>query len=220
MPFNDYIGRMTLLSLAYLPPVAWCAAAWREEEVHLEACENYQKGTLRNRCYIAGPNGIQRLSIPLVKGKHQQTPIREIRIAYDEQWQRQHWRSIRTAYGSAPYFEHYAEGLLPFYERRYEFLFDYNLDLLEFIFRKKLGWKGRFILTHQWLPAAGGASATDLRSAAEGEPGEWPEWFYPRRYPQLFEARHGFLPNLSVMDLLFCCGKTGGEVLQHTTSSQ
>ena len=89
-------------TLYYLPPVSWCAAAWNSEAIVVEACENYQKGSLRNRCFIAGPNGVQRLSIPLEKGKHRQMPIRDVRIAYDEPWQRQHWRSISTAYGNAP----------------------------------------------------------------------------------------------------------------------
>ena len=205
---------MTLLPLLYLPPVSWCAAVWNKEVVYLEACENYQKGSLRNRFYIAGPNGIQRLSIPLVKGKHQQTPIREVRIAYDEQWQQQHWRTIRTAYGNAPFFEHYADELVQFYERHYTFLFDYNLDLLLFVLQKKLGWKGRLEMTQEWLPADEWASGIDLRQAFKGEPDKFPMWFHPIRYPQVFEERNGFLPNLSVLDLVFCCGKHGGEVLK------
>lgn len=211
---------MTILSLPYLPSIAWCAAAWNSTEVYLEACENYQKGSLRNRCYIAGPNGIQRLSIPLVKGKHQQTPVREVRIAFDEPWQRQHWRAIKTAYGNAPFFEHYADELAPFYERRYEFLFDYNFDLLAFILQKKLGWKGSPVLTREWLPTRTWVPAIDLREIVADEPDEWPPWFYPTRYPQVFEGRNGFLPNLSVLDLLFCRGKMGGEVLKTSMIEQ
>ena len=204
---------LPVLSLPYLPPVSWCAAAWNNEDVYIEACENYQKGSLRNRCYIAGPNGSQRLSIPLAKGKHQQMPVREVRIAYNEPWQRQHWRAMRTAYGNAPFFEHYADELAPFYERRYEFLFDYNFDLLLFVLSKKLGWKGHAVMTQEWLPALKWAPTADLREAISEDSGGWPEWFLPARYPQVFEGRHGFLPNLSVLDLLFCCGKQAGEVL-------
>jgi len=183
-------------TLYYLPPVSWCAAAWNSEAIVVEACENYQKGSLRNRCFIAGPNGVQRLSIPLEKGKHRQMPIRDVRIAYDEPWQRQHWRSISTAYGNAPYFGHFAGELAPFYEKRYAFLFDYNLDLLTFILKKKLGWAGDIRLSEQY-----------------GAPGRL-EGFALRRYPQVFEEKHGFLPDLSVLDLLFCCGKHGEAVLR------
>ncbi len=182
-------------TLFYLPPVSWCAAAWKSEAVAIEAHEHYQKGSLRNRCYIAGPNGVQRLSIPLEKGKNRQMPIRETRIAHDEPWQRQHWRSIRTAYGNAPYFGHYADDLAPFYEKPYTFLFDYNLDLLAFILQKKLGWPGEIRMSESY------------KVPDHIERSKLP------RYPQVFEEKHGFLPDLSVLDLLFCCGKHGGEIL-------
>lgn len=196
---------MTLpLPLYYLPPVSWCAAAWNDEVVVLEACEHYQKGSLRNRCHIAGPNGIQRLSIPLEKGKNQQMPIRDVRIAYNEPWQRQHWRSICTAYGNAPFFEHYAGDLAPFYEKRFSFLFDYNLDLLILILQNKFGWPGEFRLSAQYQPLP--ANPVGLSDGT-----------IPGRaaivYPQVFEDRHGFLPDLSVLDLLFCCGKEGALYL-------
>ncbi|MBK7936385.1 MAG: WbqC family protein [Lewinellaceae bacterium] len=183
------------LSLCYLPPVSWCAVAWNSDVVVIEAREHYQKGSLRNRCYIAGPNGVQRLSIPLVKGKHQQMPIREVRIAYDEPWQRLHWRSIRTAYGNAPYFEHYADDLSPFYEKRFDFLLDYNIELLSVVLQKKLGWPGEIRLSERFRPPDVFESDTS------------------RRYPQVFEEKHGFLPDLSILDLLLCCGKEGGGAL-------
>ncbi|MBK6995246.1 MAG: WbqC family protein [Lewinellaceae bacterium] len=94
---------MLLLETQYLPSIAWCSAVWQEKLVALDAAEHYQKGSLRNRCHIAGPNGPQRLSIPLIKGKHQQTPIRGVRISYEIPWQRQHWRTIKTVYGNAPF---------------------------------------------------------------------------------------------------------------------
>lgn len=207
---------MTLFALPYLPPVSWCAAVWNREKIDLEACEHYQKGSLRNRCHIAGPNGIQRLSIPLAKGKHQQTPIREVRIASDEAWQRQHWRSIRTAYGNAPFFEHYADELVVFYERPYAFLFDFNLELLHWALVKKSGWKGDIALTDAWHSPGAIPLDEDFREAFPGSHDAWPGFFQPAHYPQVFEDRFGFLPNLSVLDLLFCCGKQGTEVLERS----
>ncbi|MBX2889667.1 MAG: WbqC family protein [Saprospiraceae bacterium] len=208
---------LPLLSIAYLPPIAWCAVAWQNDAVAIEAHENYQKGSLRNRCHIAGPNGVQRLSIPLAKGKHQQTPIRDVRIAYDEPWQRHHWRSIQTAYGNAPFFEHYADHIAPFYERRYAFLFDYNLELLTFVLQKKFGWAGNFQFSETFFSPHQWPHGTDLRRLVLAEPAGGTSWLSPARYPQVFEERSGFLPNLSVLDLLFCCGKRGGEVLTETT---
>jgi hypothetical protein len=189
-----------LLPTAYLPPIVWCSACWNAETVVVEACENYQKGSARNRALVVGPNGIQRLSIPLVKGKHQQTDIRAVRIAYDEPWQRHHWRTIQTAYGNAPYFEHYGEGIRQFYNKPYTFLFDYNLAFLEFILIKTMGWKGTLSMSESFSQPSGNT----LESSAMV------------RYPQVFEDKHGFVPNLSVLDLLFCCGKYGGEILEKT----
>ena len=202
-----------LLPIAYLPPVSWCTVAWKSEQVAVEAAEHYQKGSFRNRCYIAGPNGIQRLSIPLVKGKNRQTPIRDVRISYDEPWQRQHWRSIRTAYGNAPFFEHYSDKLIRFYEQPYPFLYDYNQELLHFIFEKCWGWKGSFTTTAQYHPAGQWPNGTDFRSDFSADEQHAPIWFEPRPYAQVFMEKSGFIPNLSMLDLLFCCGKQASDLL-------
>ena len=197
-----------LIELFYWPPVSWLTLARRSDVLWLEACENFQKGSYRNRCHIAGPNGVQRLSIPLQKGKHQQTPIREVRIAYDEPWQRNHWRSIRTAYGNAPFFEHYADEVAPFFEKNYPFLFDLNLEIVHFLF-KKLDWKGHLRPTETYrAPSQPPAPETllDARDLIRPDKPTIAEWFAPTPYPQVFTERHGFLPDLSALDMLFCCG--------------
>lgn len=196
---------MDLLETQYLPSIAWCTAIWPEKAVALDGAEHYQKGGLRNRCFIAGPNGVQRLSIPLLKGKHQQTPIREVRISYDGRWQQQHWRTIQAAYGKAPFFEHYADEIMPFYVRKWEFLFDYNFEIQTLILKKKLGWPGEFIIQENYLPAGKWPEGRDLRNGTMKS--------VQQPYAQVFQERHGFLPNLSVLDLLFCSGKNGAEVL-------
>lgn len=204
---------LPLLSLAYLPPVSWFALLEHTETAVLEVHENYQKGSLRNRCHIAGPNGVQRLSIPLVKGKHQQMPIREARIAYDEPWQRLHWRSIRAAYGNAPFFEHYADTLALFFEKNYPFLFDFNLELLYWLMAKIKG-RGELIHSQGFAPKDGRELLHDYRDAIGPEPDDWPDWFFPARYPQVFMEKTGFLPNLSALDLLFCTGNQAKEILE------
>lgn len=205
---------MTLIETQYFPSVAWCAAVWNEQMVAIDAAEHYQKGSLRNRCYLASPNGPQRLSIPLQKGKHQQTPIRDVRIAYDQPWQRQHWRSILAVYGNAPFFEHYADDFRPFFERQWGFLFDLNQALLELILTHKLGWSGDWGLQNNFIPPEDWLHGSDFRGQIAARAQGWPAWYFPKRYPQVFEERTGFLPNMSVLDLLFCCGKTGIEVLK------
>lgn len=200
--------RRTLIELFYWPPVSWQSLAATSEGLLLEACENFQKGSYRNRCHIAGPNGVQRLSIPLQKGKHQQTPIREVRIANEEPWQRAHWRSIRTAYGNAPYFEHYADEVAPFFEKNYDFLFDLNLEIVQFLF-KKSGWTGSIQLTESFRKPGAEMQTTgvfDARGCISPNAPTPASLFVPTPYPQVFSERHGFLADLSALDLLFCRG--------------
>lgn len=201
-----------LLELPYLPPVSWCALLWQAEAVTLEACENFQKGSYRNRCHIIGPNGLQRLTVPLAKGKHQQTPIREVRISHDENWPLVHWRSIEAAYGRSPFFEHYGPELRLFYEKKWDLLFDFNLALLRFLL-KKMGWPGQITLSETYLKRSQPPAPGDFRDAVSPKNEAAPAWFRPVRYPQVFAERHGFVPDLSVLDLLFCCGKQSGEWL-------
>jgi hypothetical protein len=205
---------MPLLPTAYFPSVSWLAVLWNHDSIELEACEHFQKGSFRNRCLLAGPGGVQRLSVPLEKGKHEQQAIRDVRIAYDEPWPRLHWRSIATAYGSAPYFEHYAADVAHFFEKRHTFLFDLNLEIVEFIIRK-LGWHGLLQLTPGFVaPPAG---PLDFRAAFSAKhAGAEQSWFKPVPYAQVFAEKHGFLPDLSALDLLFCRGKHGGEILRNS----
>ncbi len=202
------------LQTAYWPSIAWCSAAWLHTKVELEALAHYQKGTLSNRCHLVGPNGLQRLSIPLMKGKHQQTPITEVRIYNDEAWQRQHWRTIRTAYGSAPYFEHYVDELKAFYEKKYVFLFDFNTDLTDWVLRQKLGWEGSFTRSTVFELPTLNQEPYNIKGDSIGTKDLIPNWFFAARYGQVFQERHGFVPNLSVLDLLLCCGKQSVGILQ------
>ena len=173
--------------------------------VYLEAHEHYVKGSYRNRCHIAAANGVQRLSIPLRKGKHQQQPIREVRIAYDEPWQARHWQAIRSAYGSAPFFEHVADVLHPFFhQKKYDLLWDWNLDLLHRLLSlARLNTEIRFTETFGQAPPG----TLDFRETFHPKRPAPPERPAPIRYPQVFEDRHGFLPDLSAIDLLFCSGR-------------
>jgi hypothetical protein len=202
-----------ILSTAYLPPISWCKLLWNAEKIIIEKHENYQKGTYRNRCHILGPNGIQKLSIPLAQGKHQQTPIHEVKIAYAEPWQKIHWRSIRAAYGRSPYFEHYAPFLMPFYEKQFEFLFDFNYELLLMVF-KKLGFKGSFEFSETWQENYS-YNPTDYRHAVQFDAVKQGNWFTPKHYSQVFEEKHGFIADLSILDLLFCSGKYSNEYLKN-----
>ncbi len=196
-----------LLSLQYLPPISWFVALAQASEVQLEQHEHYVKGSYRNRCVIGAVNGAERLSITLRKGKNQQQAIREVRIAYDEPWQIRHWRAICTAYGNSPFFEHYAELFEPFYkEKKYELLWDWNYDIL-LLCMKILRLKTPVLLTEKYV--VNPINAVDLRNAFHPKSIGRVTDYEPVKYPQVFEDRLGFLPDLSILDLIFCAGKLG-----------
>lgn len=190
-----------LMTLGYLPPVSWFFELAKNEHIVLEQHEHYAKGSYRNRCVIAAVNGPQRLTIPLRKGKNQQQPIREVRIAYDEPWQIQHWRAICSAYGNSPFFEHYGEVFQAYFkDNRYELLWDWNYDLL-MVCLKILRLKTTIDLSEKYeeIPVTN----IDKRKEIElQKPGN-----QAFRYPQVFEDRLGFLENMSILDLIFCAGK-------------
>lgn len=206
-----------LTELHYLAPIPWFVELVRADVLVLEQCENYRKGSYRNRCHILAANGMARLSIPLEQGKNQQQNIREVRIAYYEAWQRQHWHSIKSAYGNAPFFEHYADLLRPFYERPYPFLFDFNLELLHSLLHwlhihTPLQYSTQYFKTEELPPAY-----CDKRNALR--PGQ----AYDRptlAYNQVFEDRFGFVAQLSILDALFCLGPKGThQLLQRTLAA-
>lgn len=203
-----------LLDLQYLPPIQYFSKLYSYDEVHIEQHENYIKGSYRNRAYIASANGKLRLSIPLEKGKNQQQDIRSVRLAYHQNWQAQHWTAICSAYGNSPFFEFYVDELAPFYkEKRYEFLFDFNKDLLSTLM-ELMGIDTPIHFTESYqkeLPT----DMLDFRGGIHPKPQKQQadpnyEAIY---YPQVFEDKYGFTPNLSVLDLLFCSGMEAGSVL-------
>lgn len=198
-------GRTTLIELHYLPSARVCSlAALPEDSIHLEAWEHYQKRSFRNRCLIADSHGTKELSIPLRRGKHQRMPIRDARIAWETPWARTHWRTLVSAYGNSPYFAHYRDGLAPLFERRPQFLLDWNLELFGWLARS-LGLQGQIALTEAWTSPAPPATV-DLRSALSPQERQDRIGFRDVPYGQVFQDRHGFLPGLSALDLLFCTG--------------
>jgi hypothetical protein len=203
-----------LLETAYLPPVQYISKWLLHRRVRIEQHEHYQKGSYRNRCHIAGPNGVLRLSVPLQQGKNQQQPIREVAVAYREPWQHQHWHSIQSAYGNSPFFEFYADALQPFYERRYPRLFDFNLALLETCL-ELCGLPAEFERSEAYAVDPAG-EALDFRGAIhpKARRGAPDPYFRAAPYPQVFQEKHGFLPNLSILDLLFCCGPQTPVVIE------
>ncbi len=208
------LQRSILIESQYLPPIQFFSKLIQYPTVFIEQQEHYKKGSYRNRCEIATANGVLALSIPLQKGKNEQQPIRAVRIAYHEPWQRLHWESIRSAYGKAPFFEFYVDALKPFFHEPHEFLFDFNGALLQLLLQL-LPLHPNLELTPRYekQPPPEVLDFRDALSPKAHRKREDPD-FQPQRYAQVFEEKHGFLPNLSILDLLFCTGPEAISFLQ------
>lgn len=199
-PLGDLGG--ILLSSAYLAPVEYYRVMAGAGTVWLEACDHYVKQTYRNRCRIATANGVMDLTVPVEKLSGGKQPMREVRIAYHTDWQMLHWRALEAAYRSTPYFEYYQDDFRPLYEKKWTYLWDFNGALLEVTLRL-LDLHPRLELTAEYRADWGG-DVLDLREAIH--PKRPPVLPDGKPYYQVFAQKYGFLPNLSVIDLLFNMG--------------
>lgn len=183
--------------LSFLPPISFFILL-AKESVTIEKHENYQKRSFRNKCIIATSEGPLTLTVPLRKGKHQSQPVTEVTIAYDEPWQNIHLSSISTAYHNAPFFEYYFNKLESIYRNAGDHLFLFNNKLLgEICDLLQLDFPP---FTGKYLKDPGGI---DWRGIVT--PRNYHKIRVPK-YNQVFEDRHEYLNNLSIIDLLFCLG--------------
>ncbi|MBO9675479.1 MAG: WbqC family protein [Sphingobacteriaceae bacterium] len=188
-----------ILPLFYLPPVGYFSLLQNlGEDFLIEKHEHFVKQTYRNRASIYSPNGKLDITVPVVKGAKVHTKMKDVRISYGFNWQRLHWLSLESCYRSSAYFEFYEDELSHFYTKKFEFLFDYNLSLLEWL-NKKLKWNKSFGVTSEYLDDV--KPELDFRSAMN--PKKQEDIVNNKPYYQVFEDRHQFLRNLSIVDLLF-----------------
>lgn len=191
-----------VIELPYLPNVIWFRNFLKHENISIEQQENFVKSTFRNRCEIAGANGRQKLSIPIVGGRDHHQLYKNVRIDNSVPWQKVHWQSIRSAYGNSPFFEFYNERFYPFYVKEFEFLFEFNHQLLKTLLNI-LKTEKVFALTSVFEKQP--ENVIDIRREKEVE--------ITKRYYQPFEERNGFLSNLSVIDVIFNLGPQAKEYL-------
>ena len=200
-----------LLPTAYLPPVQYYSKLIAHPEIIVEHFEHFPKQTYRNRTYIYSPNGMQLLVVPL-NSRSERTITKDIRISYNDPWQNLHWRSIEAAYRRSPYFEYYEDDLTPFYtEKKFEFLIDLNMAMIEFI-NSLLKIKMACSPTSSYEKNY--EDIIDLRTAiSPKEELSADTSFKIKEYSQVFDNKHGFIPNLSIIDLLFNHGPRSIEYL-------
>lgn len=187
----------------YLGSIAFYKQFAQADCLVLEQFEHYTKQTFRNRCIIAAANGPLVLSIPLVQGAGSGHLIRDLRIDYRIAWQRQHWRSLESAYRNSPFFQYYAPDFEPFYTSSHSFLFDYNLELMQLL-ADLLRIDTPIVLSDSYLPNTPGfGQYVDARELVVNKHYRASSL---EEYPQVFAAKYGFVSSVSAIDLLFNLG--------------
>ncbi|ASU34885.1 WbqC family protein [Mucilaginibacter xinganensis] len=192
------IEKGAVLPMFYLPPVEYFLRLNSyKPDILIESQENFPKQTYRNRASVYTPDGALTLTVPVMKGSKNHTKIKDVKISYDFEWQRLHWLSLQACYRRSAYFEYYEDEFISFYEKKFDYLFDYNEQLLLFIL-KAMKIKLEVKYTESYETAYPGLA--DYRSSIN--PKRESE-FQQKPYFQVFEERKGFLKNLSIVDLLF-----------------
>jgi hypothetical protein len=201
-----------LIEPHYLPCIEYYVLISSVDQIMLEFYENYQKQSYRNRCWILTAAGPIEMSVPVLNpaGK---VKLRDVRIDYGQKWVKDHWRSIMTAYGSAPFFEHFAPDIYDIYQRNYQFLLELNLEFIS--------------LFNQWLNINTPIMETTAYSAEYEEVDfDWRSKIHPKKhlksnpfyvpcnYNQIFGKK--FVGNLSIIDLLFCEGPGAMNILANS----
>jgi FlaA1/EpsC-like NDP-sugar epimerase len=201
-----------LLSTAYLPPIQYISKFMLYERVLIEKHENYQKQSYRNRCYIYGANGKQCLVIPVVKNHGEKTPITQVEIDFTPSWQKIHLKSIESAYRLSPFYEYYADEFTNAFNAEIPLLFDWNMHLLNKIL-SFLNIKQEPDVTQSW---SGTSEGEDFRQSISPKTRlEKPDpHFHVKPYQQVFIDRYNFIPNLSIIDLLFNEGPEASSILK------
>ncbi|MDO6760423.1 WbqC family protein [Tamlana sp. 2_MG-2023] len=200
-----------LIHPTYFPSIAQCIAIVNTDTVVFETDDNFLKQTYRNRCYIYGANGKLTLNIPVVHSQKNRQKYKDVKIFNDENWQSLHWKSLLSAYRTSPFFEYYEDELQPLFTNKSEFILDHNLKCMEVIL--------------DCLQLELNTSKTQTYKSVEETHSDYRFLVHAKKeitqnlepYTQVFGDKHGFIPNLSILDLLFNEGPNTLNYLESQT---
>lgn len=199
-----------LIDCQLFPSVCYIHNLSSHNYVTIEKYDNFKKISFRNRYIIAGANGIQNLTVPIAGGREQKALMKDIKIDNSTNWQTKHWRSLVSAYNKAPFFEFYSEDVKALLFSKEKFLFSFNMEILKWIC-KTLKIKATIGFTESYVKNY--IDKTDLRNCILPKNFQENCGNQSLHYAQVFEDRLGFLPNLSILDLLFCQGPNAAFLL-------
>jgi hypothetical protein len=200
-----------LIESQYFPPVTLFKKSIEFSDIKIDICEPWRKMSFRNRCVVVGSNGIINLSIPVLDGREQKKLLKDVWIDNRKPWQSQHWKTITSCYKRSPWFDFFEPELEKLYGQPVELLSDWNRTCLGWV----IGKLGLSISVGE-MPVVGGAepdpAVVDWRNklTPKSVQTDFPN---PVHYRQVFEERIGFIPHLSILDLLFCEGKNARRIL-------
>ena len=177
------------------------------DELVFEVDDNFQKQTNRNRMYIYSANGLQMLNIPVKHSKEKHQKYKDIIIEDAFDWQKNHFKSLEASYRTSPFFEYFEDDILPVFQKKHKFLMDLNFQIFDIV-NECLGIDLPFSKTEEYFHTI--ENVNDLRYLANGKK----DITVIESYTQVFDDKHGFINNLSILDLLFNEGRHAVDYLK------
>lgn len=202
-----------VLSTSYFAPIQYYCKLIQYDTILIEQWENYSKQSYRNRCNIMGANGVLPLSIPVVKATHKKMLTKDVKISYDTNWQKLHWKGIESAYKSSPYYEYYIDDLERFFNQKWDYLLEYNQEIQNTI-SEILEIDPKIQLTEDFVELKQ-EEIVDFRNAIHPKASKaiLDNSFQAEEYTQVFSDKHPFASNLSILDVVFNLGPEGESYL-------
>lgn len=199
------LNKPFILPTAYLAPIEYYAYLIQKNICLIEDNEFYIKQSIRNRCNIYGANGILRLTIPKKRDKNLKNIINTVKICYEENWQKKHWKSIESSYNSSPFFQYYKHELLPVFFNKEKLLITYNTNIQNTILKILVNNNNNIQKTKTYKSSG---KFNDMRRYNWNNKKQ-------KEYTQVFMEKHGFIENLSIIDLLFNLGPESIDYLRN-----
>jgi len=193
----------------YFPNIDQFTQIIKANNILFEVSDNYQKQTFRNRTYIYGANGKLGLFIPVIHTHKQRELFKDVKISYESNWMDLHLKSLQSAYRSSPYFEYFEDDFIKLYSKKEKFLVDFNIKCIKLI-SNLLDIDLNFKISNEYIEKTN--EIIDLRGLSNARKQKTIE---TPKYIQVFESKHGYLNNLSILDLIFSEGKNSVSLMNN-----